>query len=192
MGNEEGGERLGGEHAGEPVLEVRAGDRVEGAEGLVEQQDGPAGQERAQERHALAHAAGELRWAGPLELGEAEALEQRGRAPARLAAGDTLALEREPGVAERVPPRQQQVTLGHQRAGLAPCRGLDAPAHPHLPGVGLLETGQELEQRRFAASGRADDRDRLARPHHEVDALERAHGPEAPRGAAQDDRALRT
>ena len=93
VGHEQHGARLRVEHAGEPLLQVRTGDRVERAERLVEQQHRPSGQERAQERHPLAHPAGQFRRAGALELGEAEALEQRLGAPAGLGARNPLALE---------------------------------------------------------------------------------------------------
>ena len=87
VGHQQHGARLGGQRAGQPLLHVGAGDGVQRGEGLVEQQHRPAGQQRAQEGHALAHAAGERGGPRPLELGQPEALEQRRGALARLARG---------------------------------------------------------------------------------------------------------
>ena len=150
MGDQQDRARLSGERIGKPLLKVGARDRVERAEGLVEQQHGAAGQQRAQERHALAHAAGQLGWADALELREAEALEQRGGAAARLRARHALALERERGVAERVAPGKQQVLLGHVGARIAPPGRFGGPEHVDRPLVRLLQAGDELEQRRLA------------------------------------------
>src|SRR4051812_7795590 len=66
VGDEQHGPRLARQRTCEPALELRAGERVEGAEGLVEAQHRPAREQRAQERDALAHAARELR--GPRTL----------------------------------------------------------------------------------------------------------------------------
>ena len=86
VGHEQRRARLRLERLGEPRLHLRAGERVERGEGLVEQQQRPAGEERAQEGDALAHAAGELVGGRALEARQAEALEERRRAAARLAA----------------------------------------------------------------------------------------------------------
>ena len=68
----------------EPVAHLGARQRVERAERLVEAQQRLAAEQRAQERDALAHAAGELVRARVLEALEAERREQRLRALARL------------------------------------------------------------------------------------------------------------
>ena len=52
----------------------------------------------------------------------------------------------------------------------------DSPASVISPSVGGVEAGDEVEQRRLAATRRAHDRDELARLHREVDAAQRAHG----------------
>ena len=57
----------------------RARDRIQRAEGLVEQEHVLAGEERAQEGDALAHAGGETRGAQPLGAFETEAGEERAR-----------------------------------------------------------------------------------------------------------------
>ena len=59
--------------AAQPGLHLRARDRVERAERLVQAEDGLAGEQRAQERDALAHAAGELMRVGGLESAPTQA-----------------------------------------------------------------------------------------------------------------------
>ena len=44
--------------------------------------------------------------------------------------------------------------------------------------VRLLQAREQLEERRLAAPGRADDRHRLAVANLELDAVQRDHGPE--------------
>ncbi len=70
------------------VLHLSARDRVERAERLVEAQHRLAGEQRPQERHALAHAAGELRRARVLEAVQSQLGEQTLGAAARLPAGE--------------------------------------------------------------------------------------------------------
>ena len=70
--DEERRARRAGQRGGQPVAHVGAGERVERAERLVEAEDGLAAEQRAQERDALAHPAGELVGPGVLEAAEAE------------------------------------------------------------------------------------------------------------------------
>ena len=172
VGHQQHGARLVGERVRKPALHRRARERVEAPEGLVEEEHGAAGQERAQEGHALAHPAGQLGRAGALELREAEALEQRLGAAARLGARHALALQRERGVREGVPPREQEVALRHVGArGPAP-RGVGGAQQGHAAGVRLLEAGHELQQRGLAAARRTDNGHQLVLPDGQVDSLE--------------------
>ncbi len=114
------------------------------------------------ERHALAHAAGQLARVRALEALQAELGEQRRRALACLCARHVRHAQRERRVVERVEPRQQQVALGHQHRRLAPQRA----------GVRRLQSADQLEQRRLAAAARADDREQLAPRHAQRDAGE--------------------
>ena len=68
----------------EPALHLRAGDRVEPRERLIQREHGLAGEHRAQERDALAHPARELRRERALKPAEAKALKPRRRGGARL------------------------------------------------------------------------------------------------------------
>ena len=111
--------------AGEPVLHLQARQRVERRERLVEAQHGPAREQRARERDALAHPARQLVRAGVLEALQAEVAQQRGGALARArGAIDARDAQRERGVVGGARPRQQQVALRHERRGLR----LDGPA----------------------------------------------------------------
>ena len=147
------GARLLQQRIGEPALHLPARERVERAERLVQAQHRPPGQQRAQERDALAHAAAQLARPRLLEALQPERGEvlvgggPRGRA--RLAAHP----QRQPGVVQRAQPRQQPVALGHQRRG----------RRAHLAGVGRAQPAHQLEQRRLPAPARPDHRDRLVR-----------------------------
>ena len=52
------------------------------------------------------------------------------------------------------------------------------PSTRMLPGVGLVEAGDEPQRGRLAAAARPEQRDELARAEREVDALEGGHGAE--------------
>ncbi len=112
--DEQGRARLACERCAEPVAHLRPRQRVEGAERLVEAQDGLAGQQRAQEGDALAHAARELVGSRVLEPLEPERVEQRSCDGTSRSAVVTVDAPRERGVVERIEPREQQVALGHQ------------------------------------------------------------------------------
>ena len=125
----------------------RAGERVERAERLVEAQHRLAGEQRAQEGDALAHAARELVGPGALEPSRPKRANSGCARRARASARDAPATRSaQRGVVERAQPRQQQVALGHQ----------DARARARTrPGVGRLQPADELEQRGLAAAARA-------------------------------------
>ena len=113
VGDQDHGPRLGRQRLGQPLLHLGAGDRVERGERLVQQQHGLAGEQRAEERDPLAHAAGQLRRPRALEAGEPEALEQGvGLAPRDAARGAPVP-QRERGVVDRREPGQEQVALRH-------------------------------------------------------------------------------
>ena len=165
--DEQRGARFAGERAREPVAHLRAGDRVQRAERLVEAQERLAAEQRAQERDALAHPAGELVRAGMLEALEAEGGEERLGALACLVAARAVDPQRERGVVERVEPGQQEIALGHE----------DRRGRGHAPAVRFLQPAHELEQRGLAAAGRPDERDDLVLGHVERDGLDGRDGP---------------
>ena len=69
----------------------------------------------------------------------------------------------------------QHIALRHEAGGLG----------GHRPGIGRLETGQELEQGRLAAAGRSDQRHDLSVRDRQRQPLERDEVAEAPRDVAQ-------
>ena len=114
--------------AGQPLLHLGAGDRVERGEGLVERQHRLAGDERAQEGDPLAHPAGELGRAGRARSRPRP--KRSNSVPAsrsRRAAADAAVAQRQRRVVDRREPGQQQVALGHvgaaRRAARAASRG---------------------------------------------------------------------
>jgi hypothetical protein len=154
------------------VLQVRAGQRVERAEGLVEQQHLRLHGERAGDADALLHAAGDFR--GTLVLGVAHLHEVeivhrpvvalgarlRPRTPCRPRADVVVDGQ----------PRQQRVVLEHDRAVGSRARSPRGPPggrRRRSPG----QAGDDVEQRRLAAAGMADDRDVLALVDAEVMSL---------------------
>jgi hypothetical protein len=72
VGDGEGGEAVALPQAQELVVEAFAGEFVEGAEGLVEEEQLGAGDQGAGERGAHAHAARELGGVGVREFAEAD------------------------------------------------------------------------------------------------------------------------
>ena len=93
------------------ALEDELGLIVERRERLVEQQDVRIGGKRADERHALPHAAGELIGIGVLEAAEAVGFQQLVRLPARLGGALAQDFEAELGVLQHGAPLEQVVLL---------------------------------------------------------------------------------
>src|SRR5690606_13444505 len=87
----------------EPLPRPAAGERVEGAEGLVEQQHRAPGKDRARDGDPLPHAARELVRPGPERMAELEALEELRRTCPRRAAVEAADLTAERDVAEGPP-----------------------------------------------------------------------------------------
>ena len=150
-------------------MEQVAGHRVERAERLVHEQHVGVLRERAGERDALAHAAGQL--VRPLlartspRLHEVEQLVGP-RARARRV-GTLRELQRELDVAARGEPREQRRLLEHERwCGRRPSI---------VPARGLVEAGDQVEQRALAAARRAEEAHELARRDVERDVVERVH-----------------
>ena len=125
VGDEHDRARLARERRREPGLHLRAGDRVERAERLVEAQQrlarraACAGTPRAGACRRRARAGGRAR-SRPARA-RRTARPPAPRAGARESPRDA---QRERGVVERAQPRQQQVALGHQHRG----RALDPPS----------------------------------------------------------------
>ena len=91
VGDEHDGAPVTGPHLLQPLLHRTAGDRVEGAERLVEQEHGSRHEEGAEQRDPLPHATRECRGPRAFEPREAEPLEARGRLRPRVLARSTPA-----------------------------------------------------------------------------------------------------
>ena len=153
----------------------RTRDRVQRRKRLVQQQDGTRGEQRARERHALAHTAGQLVGARGGELAEPEALEQLAGPAPGLAPPDAAQLERQTRVVERRAPRQEEVALRHQDAGGKPVGGRRTALHGDLPARRLLQAGNDLEQGGLPAARGADQPQHLAGDDLERHAPQRRH-----------------
>ena len=145
------------------AVELLAGERIERGEGLVHQQHPRVGRERAGQRDALLHAAGELVHMRMLELLEADELEEM--------VGDFLALgipqirpqfQPEHHVAEDVEPRKQRRFLEHDEP-LPPGPFHELAVGEHAAGIRHGQACDDVEQGRFAAAARPDA-DRRIRP----------------------------
>ena len=121
--------------------------------------------ERAGERHALAHAAGEL-----VDALVVDALEMHRSSSASASAGVPCGarpqLQRELSCARREP-REEGGLLEHQRG---------TPPDLDRPDDGLVETGDEVQQRRLTAT-EAPSRQTNSPGHVQVDAIESLGGP---------------
>jgi hypothetical protein len=171
--------------------EVAAERRVEVRERLVQQHDLRLGRERARERDPLALAPRQLvRVAVGLVL-EAHQLERPAREPVALVASAARQPERDVRLHLQV--REERVVLEHH-PGPAPLRRRE-PAGPRhelaadrdRAGVGPLEPGDQAQQRRLAAAGRAEHRDQLAGRDVELDAGDRSRRAERLRDALEPD-----
>jgi hypothetical protein len=156
------------------VLKVRARERVERAERLVEQEHLGLHGERAGKTDALLHAAGNLR--RPLVLGmrhlhQLEIVHGPGMAPgARLRAGKHL-VDRKPHIVVDGEPGQQRVVLEHDRtvgAGFIDLVFLEQDAAES----GSNEARNDVEQRGLSAAGVTDDRNVFAPVDAQGDVLE--------------------
>jgi hypothetical protein len=98
----------------------------------------------------------------------------------RLAPGKPGDHLRQHDIFERRKFRQQMMELIDEADLAAPQRGALIVGHPdggfagdkHFPSVGRLEKARNMEERRFAGTGRGDQRDRLPRPEAKIGAAQ--------------------
>ena len=179
MGHEDGGVAGLVVDLAEPLAELLADLRVEGAEGLVEEEDARFDRERAGERDALALAAGELLRIALVEARELDEVEELHRAAADfLARRPGLAradLEAERDVLEHRHVAEERVGL-EDEADVAVLHGLRRcvlVAEEDAAGGRRLEAGDEAEERGLARARGAEERDQLARLDAHRDVVER-------------------
>ena len=161
------------------LLHHDLGLRVERGERLVHQQDRPLHDQRARQRHALAHAAGKLPRQVALEAAQADRGEQRRGALIALGCGHAAHLEAEGDVVDDVAPRKQiEVLPDHDRVGAERPRHRPA-ARRWMRTVPLgrrLEAADDLDQRALAAAARAEQAGEPAGAETMGEAVQR-HGP---------------
>ena len=171
-GHQDDGPGVRVEGCREPGLQVRPGDRVKGAEGLVQQQDVLVRHQGARERDALAHSPRQVRGAVLLEPAQTQPPEQGHRLFSCLPGGHPQVLQRQAGVRQGGPPGQEQVPLGHPGA---PLQSVDAAAPAEdgdRPAVRLVQPADQGQQGRLAASARTDDAEAPVPPDVEIQAVE--------------------
>jgi hypothetical protein len=171
---------------GEQFEHLGANGHIERRHGLVgDHERGPAYQ-RPRDRHALPLAAREfMRVARRKRSAEADLVEHLGHA-LRLV-GRRHALDQPQAFADQLADGHARIERGvrileHHLAlqpVVEPARvgARDGPAaKKNLAAAGLEQPGDGAAQRGLARARATDDRDHLARPHHEVDAVQRALG----------------
>src|SRR4051812_45361664 len=164
VGHEDDRQLLLGPDPLQLLVQDVAGDRVERGERLVHEQHRAVLGQRTGEGDALAHAAGELVHPLAALAAEVDHLEQPLGLGAALGLADAAGAQRQLDVGRGGQPRQQRRLLEHQGRALG--RDLDRA------GRGGQEARHDVEQRRLAAAGGAEQADELARLDGEVDALQ--------------------
>src|SRR5436309_7175062 len=128
--------------------------------------------QRAHDRGALAHAAGEFARAAVVEFGQTDFRQELMRAGNVSLRIEPAQFELQHDVAEDVAPFEQHRALEHDaEIGL---RTDDLVAVELYAAAGVTQQpGDDAQQRTLAAAGWTDDRDELALPDREVDPVER-------------------
>ena len=147
---------------------------VERAERLVHQHDLGIVHQRAADRGALLHAAGELPGQLLLEPFEPDQLQQRLRPRQIFFARQPLHVDRQHHVGQDVAPWQQQRVLEHDADIAVRLRHLLA-LDQDLAGRRREQPGDHLQQRGLAAAGRADHDEELALVDVEIQRPQRRH-----------------
>ena len=133
------------------------------------------GDERARDRGAHLHAAGELARIARREIGKTDARERGidARLRVRLQPHE---LQRQAHIRGHRRPGHQRRLLEHEADARVPASGCGLGPRPRDLSAGRLAQARDDAQRRgLAAAGRAEQRHELARPHIEAEAVERNH-----------------
>ena len=175
--------------AAQPLAQLGADARVEGAERLVEQQHLRLDRERAGESHALPLAAGELGRIAAGERLQLHELEQLSDAGVDLLLRPLADRQAERDVVAHRHVLERGVVL-EDEADAALLRrdpGRVLAEDHDLALVRLLESRDDAEQRGLAASARAEERGQRARFDVERHVFERGEAVEALRDSVDDD-----
>ena len=143
------------------VLELAAGDIVERAERLVQEQHFSAIGEDGRDGDPLQHAAGKLARPGPLDMRKADPAQIVARDLPTFARRDATALEAVFDIVDDAQPRKHAVALKDHSALAAGSVDLLAVDDDGAGRRGV-EAGDHLQERALAAARRADQTDELA------------------------------
>jgi hypothetical protein len=148
-------------HVGEQPLHVVAGERVERRERLIHQQHGRIVGERARDRDALLHAAGQVMRIGLAEFFQLHERELPARDVFALGLGHALHLEPEGDVAERGAPREQLREILEHHTAVEPVAVDLLAADADLAAGRTEKARDQIEQRGLAAAGGPDDTEKF-------------------------------
>ena len=152
---------LGPRHVEQQSLHLPARVRIERAERLVHQDDARLVDERASDRHALLHPAGEVLREVVRELVEADRLQVADRALAALRLRHALPLEAVFHVVAHRQPAERRVGLEHHAA--VPAHRRDRlPLEQNLAGRRPEQPRDRLQDGGLPAPGRPEEHDDLA------------------------------
>ena len=149
-----------------------ARERIERAERLVHQQQRRIVDQRAHDRGTLAHAAGQLARTAVVEFAKPDLGEQLMRARHVGLRIEIAQLELQQHIAEHVAPFEQHRALEHD-AEVRLRAGDFLPVEQHAAAGVAQQPRDDAQQRALAAAGGPDDREKLALPHGQIDAVER-------------------
>src|SRR5215211_6031289 len=172
MRDEEHGLLLALPDAEQELLHQRSGLVVEGAERLVEQQDRRLVGQRARDRGALLHAAGELLWVMLRKAGKSDPLKPLAHDATARGRRNALLAQPERNVVGDGEPGEQSVGLKHH-AAIGPRPGDRPPIEHDPPGGRAVEPGHQPQQRRLSAARRPKNGDEIVVADVEVNRLER-------------------
>src|SRR6185503_11780312 len=141
------------------------------------------GDEGARDCHALLLAAGELRGVVFRAVGEPDQAQRRGDVLAPLAPGERGECERQLHVLERGQHRHQVVELEHEAdRGGAPVGEVGLGQHGDVDAIdedrasiGLVDAGEQVEQRRLARARRSHQAEEVAALHVERETVQHRH-----------------
>ena len=166
------------EDAQQLFLHDDLGLRVERGERLVHQQDRPLHDQRARQRDALAHAAGQLAGQVLLEAAQSDRGNERARALVARGLGHAAHLQAEGDIVDDAAPgKQVEVLPHHHRVGaermpdIVALRVLD----PDRAAGRAFEPGDDLDQRALAAPARPEQAGDAPRAEAMGEVIERDH-----------------
>src|SRR5437899_470507 len=173
MGDEQDGLLLAFPDAEQHFLHQHTGLIIQRPERFVEQQDLGIVGERAGDRRALLHAAGELLRPVIPKAGQADPMDESIGDLAAVRLGYPALAQAERDVFAHRQPREQRVRLKHHAAIGAGSRDL-VPVQDDAAAGRPVKPGDDPQQRGFSATRRAEDGDEVVVADAEVGRLQRA------------------